>query len=158
MKTFLQLREATNRTKRNPTRDFLRRYPVSDAEMAKPVKKPEKKKPEQGVAEATVDIADIKKKENISPKDKKTLGKIHDLMARERALQQAKLAKTTKAVKEDAEGVAEGWIDDASPMTKDSIKKDKIRSLRKCRYQIGDLLRYRFYLELNKVDIVLRLF
>jgi len=53
MKSFLQLREASNRTKRNPTRDFLRKYPVSDAEMAKPVKKPEKKKPEQGVAEET---------------------------------------------------------------------------------------------------------
>ena len=47
------LSEAANRTKRNPTRDFLRRYPVSDAEMAKPVKKQEKKKDDkQSVAEA----------------------------------------------------------------------------------------------------------
>ena len=38
--------------KRNPTRDHLRQYPVSDKDVAKPVKKPEKKKPEQGVAEA----------------------------------------------------------------------------------------------------------
>jgi len=117
MKSFLQLREASNRTKRNPTRDFLRNYPVSDAEMAKPVKKPEKKKPEQGVAEATVNIADIKKKENISPKDKKTLGKIHDLMARERALQQAKLSKTTKAVKEERESVFKSEIDEAGPFS-----------------------------------------
>jgi len=42
----------TNRTKRTPIRDFLRKYPVSDAEMAKPVKKPEKKKPDQNVAES----------------------------------------------------------------------------------------------------------
>ena len=32
--------------------------------------------------------------------------------------------------KKPEQGVAEGWIDNASPMTKDSIKKDKIRSLR----------------------------
>jgi hypothetical protein len=38
--------------KPNATTRFLRQYPVSDKEMAKPVKKPEKKKPEQGVAEA----------------------------------------------------------------------------------------------------------
>ena len=31
----------------------LRQYPVSDKDVAKPVKKPEKKKPEQGVAEET---------------------------------------------------------------------------------------------------------
>ena len=75
MKTFLQLREAANRTKRNPTRDFLRRYPVSDAEMAKPVKTPEKKK-------------------------------------------------------EEKQGVAEVAFKDPSPMMKDSIKQDKIRSLK----------------------------
>ena len=46
--------EAGNeRNKRNPTRDFLRRYPVPQDQMVKPVKKPEKKKPEQGVAEGT---------------------------------------------------------------------------------------------------------
>ncbi len=39
--------------KPNATTRFLRQYPVSDKEMAKPVKKPEKKKPEQGVAEVT---------------------------------------------------------------------------------------------------------
>ncbi|MFZ9264879.1 MAG: hypothetical protein ACO222_06925, partial [Polynucleobacter sp.] len=43
------------RDKRNPTRDFLRRYPVPQDQMAKPVKKPEKKKPEQGVAEGSLD-------------------------------------------------------------------------------------------------------
>jgi hypothetical protein len=44
--------EASNqRDKRNPTRDHLRRYPVPQDQMARPVKKPEKKKPEQGVAE-----------------------------------------------------------------------------------------------------------
>jgi len=46
--------EAGNeRNKRNPTRDFLRRYPVPQDQMVKPVKKPEKKKPEQGVAEGS---------------------------------------------------------------------------------------------------------
>ncbi len=44
--------EAGNeRNKQNPTRDFLRRYPVPQDQMVRPVKKPEKKKPEQGVAE-----------------------------------------------------------------------------------------------------------
>ena len=38
--------------KPNATTRHLRQYPVSDKEMAKPVKKPEKQKPEQGVAEA----------------------------------------------------------------------------------------------------------
>ena len=69
------LSEAANRTKRNPTRDFLRRYPVSDAEMAKPVKKSEKKK-------------------------------------------------------EEKQGVAEAAFKDPSPMMKDSIKQDRIRSLK----------------------------
>ena len=38
--------------KPNATTRHLRDYPVSDKDVAKPVKKPEKKKPEQGVAEA----------------------------------------------------------------------------------------------------------
>jgi hypothetical protein len=47
------LSEAANRTKRNPTRDFLRKYPVSDTEIVRPIKKSEKKKEEkQSVAEA----------------------------------------------------------------------------------------------------------
>ena len=37
--------------KPNATTRHLRDYPVSDKDVAKPVKKPEKKKPEQGVAE-----------------------------------------------------------------------------------------------------------
>ena len=46
--------EAGNeRNKQNPTRDFLRRYPVPQDQMVRPVKKPEKKKPEQGVAEGS---------------------------------------------------------------------------------------------------------
>ena len=48
--------EAGNeRNKRNPTRDFLRRYPVPQDQMVRPVKKPEKKKPEQGVAEGSLE-------------------------------------------------------------------------------------------------------
>ena len=43
------------RKKPNATTRHLRDYPVSDKDVAKPVKKPEKKKPEQGVAEATGD-------------------------------------------------------------------------------------------------------
>lgn len=43
------LREAVK--KPNATTRHLRDYPVSDKDVAKPVKKPEKKKPEQGVAE-----------------------------------------------------------------------------------------------------------
>ena len=39
--------------KPNATTRHLRDYPVSDKDVAKPVKKPEKKKPEQGVAEAS---------------------------------------------------------------------------------------------------------
>ena len=69
------LSEAANRTKRNPTRDFLRRYPVSDTEIVRPVKKQEKKK-------------------------------------------------------EEKQGVAEVAFKDPSPMMKDSIKQDKIRSLK----------------------------
>ena len=41
------------RKKPNATTRHLRDYPVSDKDVAKPVKKPEKKKPEQGVAEAS---------------------------------------------------------------------------------------------------------
>ena len=48
--------EAGNeRNKQNPTRDFLRRYPVPQDQMVRPVKKPEKKKPEQGVAEGSLE-------------------------------------------------------------------------------------------------------
>jgi hypothetical protein len=39
--------------KPNATTRHLRDYPVSDKDVAKPVKKPEKKKPEQGVAEGS---------------------------------------------------------------------------------------------------------
>ena len=60
--------------KPNATTRHLRQYPVSDKDVAKPVKKPEKKKPEQGVAEVS--------------------------------------------------------FDNASPMTKDSVKQDRIRSLK----------------------------
>ncbi len=45
----LDMAEATK--KPNATTRHLRDYPVSDKDVAKPVKKPEKKKPEQGVAE-----------------------------------------------------------------------------------------------------------
>ena len=38
-------------------------------------------------------------------------------MARERALQQAKLAKTTKAVKEEEESVFKSEIDEAGPFS-----------------------------------------
>ena len=41
------------RKKPNATTRHLRDYPVSDKDVAKPVKKPEKKKPEQGVAEGS---------------------------------------------------------------------------------------------------------
>jgi hypothetical protein len=44
-----EIDEASN--KPNATTRHLRDYPVSDKDVAKPVKKPEKKKPEQGVAE-----------------------------------------------------------------------------------------------------------
>lgn len=47
------LREAVK--KPNATTRHLRDYPVSDKDMAKPVKKPVKKKPEQGVAESIGD-------------------------------------------------------------------------------------------------------
>ena len=118
MKEDAEIYEAIK--KPNATTRFLRQYPVSDKEMAKPVKKPKNKKPEQGVAEATVDIADIEKKKYITPSDKRTLGKIHDLMAREKALQQAKLAKTTKAVKE--ESVFKSEIDEAAPFSYGFVK------------------------------------
>ena len=53
--------------KPNATTRNLRDYPVSDKDVAKPVKKPEKKKPEQGVAEAWDDDytnkRDFKRKE-----------------------------------------------------------------------------------------------
>lgn len=45
----LDMAEATK--KPNATTRHLRDYPVSDKDVAKPVKKPEKKKPEQGVSE-----------------------------------------------------------------------------------------------------------
>ena len=50
-KEEIEIHEAIK--KPNATTRHLRQYPVSDKEMAKPVKKPEKKKPEQGVAEGT---------------------------------------------------------------------------------------------------------
>ena len=45
----------TGRKKPNATTRHLRDYPVSDKDVAKPVKKPEKKKPEQGVAEGSLE-------------------------------------------------------------------------------------------------------
>jgi len=60
--------------KPNATTRHLRDYPVSDKDVAKPVKKPEKKKPEQGVAEASslaqqAAIAIAMKKAGKKPKD-----------------------------------------------------------------------------------------
>ena len=43
--------------KPNATTRHLRDYPVSDKDVAKPVKKPEKKKPEQGVAEGSENLS-----------------------------------------------------------------------------------------------------
>lgn len=55
MKTYAEMLEGT-RKDRNPTRDFLRKYPVPDSQMVKPVVKPVKvRKEKQGVAEATGD-------------------------------------------------------------------------------------------------------
>lgn len=48
----------TGRKKPNATTRHLRDYPVSDKDLAKPVKKPEKKKPEQGVAEGSLNELD----------------------------------------------------------------------------------------------------
>jgi hypothetical protein len=60
--------------KPNATTRHLRDYPVSDKDVAKPVKKPEKKKPEQGVSEASslaqqAAIAIVMKKAGKKPKD-----------------------------------------------------------------------------------------
>ena len=66
------VREAAK--KPNATTRHLRDYPVSDKDVAKPVKKPEKKKPEQGVSEASslaqqAAIAIVMKKAGKKPKD-----------------------------------------------------------------------------------------
>lgn len=45
------------------------------------------------------------------------------------AATQARIRELEKQIK-DKKGVAEGWMDDASPGAKDSIKQDKIRSLK----------------------------
>ena len=115
MKTFSQLREASvDRSKRNPTRDFLRKYPVSDAEMAKPITY------YSLVHKATNKVLSTHK-DLESAKDE------HRGMDQgERA--HYRIATSTKApksfsMKEDAEGVAEG-------LGKNVVKSVKVGNFR----------------------------
>jgi hypothetical protein len=113
--------------KPNATTRHLRDYPVSDKDVAKPVKKPEKKKPEQGVAEGSdklpgtpvVSLKDLDDKDTKKNKYGQTVPK--------------KLKKDDPRVKfhkDEKQGVAEAAFKDPSPMMKDSIKQDRIRSLK----------------------------
>ena len=167
MKTFSQLREASvDRSKRNPTRDFLRKYPVSDAEMAKPITyyslvhkatnkvlsthrdlesaKDEHRGMDQGershyrIATSTKAPKSFSMKEDAEGvaegytgretkdgtwhvfKDGKAVAVAGPYKSREEA---------AAWIKKQKQGVAEAAFKDPSPMFKDSIKQDKIRSL-----------------------------
>ena len=173
--------------KPNATTRHLRQYPVSDKDMAKPVKQSEyqhhvvskldgnvlasykskeaahrnaygnpvvsgsletigdrKYVREQGVAEGQQDVAKpITYYSLVHKATNKVLSTHKDLESAKdehRGMDQGerahyRIATTTKApksfsMKEDAEGVAEAAFKDPSPMMKDSIKQDRIRSLK----------------------------
>ena len=157
---------SVDRSKRNPTRDFLRKYPVSDAEMAKPITyyslvhkatnkvlsthrdlesaKDEHRGMDQGerahyrIATSTKAPKSFSMKEEAEDvaegytgretkdgtwhvfKDGQAVAVAGPYRSREEAAAWIKKQKT---------GVAEAAFKDPSPMFKDSIKQDKIRSL-----------------------------
>lgn len=73
------------------------------------------------VKEATVDVGDVEKKKNITSKDKQTLGKVADLMARERQLRDKQMQKN-KRVNELTSGALGRYIDKAGHEA-DKLKK-----------------------------------
>lgn len=74
-----------------------------------------------GIHEATVNTADIEKKKNITAKDKQTLGKVADLMAREKQLRDKQMQKN-KQVNELTSGALGRYIDKAGHEA-DKLKK-----------------------------------
>ena len=138
--------------KPNATTRHLRQYPVSDKDVAKPVKKPEKKKPEQGVAEENIlegayekseenkHSADVAKKQGDMVAHHLHMADHHDNLAQwhtekgRHSVADSHAAKAEehqeKAMELKKQGVAEAAFKDPSPMMKDSIKQDRIRSLK----------------------------
>ena len=104
--------------KPNATTRHLRDYPVSDKDLAKPVKKPEKKKPEQGVAEGSLNELDTstlksyrgKANDEVNAiKQKQKLGQLSD---KDFFKKQDRLMGITGASKRiDKRGMAEGSLE-----------------------------------------------
>ena len=114
--------------KPNSTTRHLRQYPVSDKDVAKPVK-PDKKKDEKKVVAEGSGPKEKQKtpyRDINSPEYRKAADKQKQQMAKDAAAEPGKKLADKIAKK----GVAEAAFKDPSPMMKDSIKQDKIRSLK----------------------------
>jgi hypothetical protein len=74
--------------------------------------------------EATVNVGDIKKRENINRGDKNKLGKVADMMAREREIERKRRSKTTKEEEVD-EGTAQASLKSVMALDKKNAESKK---------------------------------